>query len=66
MAHARRKVFDARDNYPIEASYLLARFQQLYDIESRAKAGEGPFAGRAFGVAGTRGRTGLEVATGVA
>ena len=37
-AHARRKVFDARDNYPAEASYLLGRFQQLYDIESRANA----------------------------
>lgn len=36
-AHARRKVFDARDNYPLEASLLLARYQQLYDIEDRAR-----------------------------
>ncbi len=38
VAHARRKVFDARDVYPREASWLLARFQQLYDLETRAKA----------------------------
>ena len=36
-AHARRKVFDARDNYPLEASVLLAKYQQLYDLEERAK-----------------------------
>jgi transposase len=36
-AHARRKVFDARDAYPLEASLVLAKFQQLYDIEDRAK-----------------------------
>jgi transposase len=36
-AHARRKVFDARDNYPLEASVLLAKYQQLYDLEDRAK-----------------------------
>ncbi len=37
VAHARRKVFDSRDGYPLEASLVLARFQQLYDIEDRAK-----------------------------
>lgn len=38
VAHARRKVFDAKDVYPLEASVVLAKFQQLYDIEDRAKA----------------------------
>jgi hypothetical protein len=37
-AHARRKVFDARGGYPLEASVLLAKYQQLYDIEDRAKS----------------------------
>jgi transposase len=37
-AHARRKVFEARDVYPREASLLLGMFQQLYDIEDRGKA----------------------------
>ena len=36
-AHARRKVFEARDAYPREASLLLGWFQQLYDIEDRGK-----------------------------
>ena len=36
-AHARRKVFDARDAYPLECSFVLAKFQQLYDIEDRAR-----------------------------
>jgi transposase len=36
-AHARRKVFDARDAYPKESSLLLGMFQQLYDIEDRGK-----------------------------
>jgi transposase len=36
-AHARRKVFDARESYPLEASIVLAKFQQLYDVEDRAK-----------------------------
>jgi transposase len=36
-AHARRKVFDARDVYPRQASELLAMYQQLYDLEERAK-----------------------------
>jgi len=35
--HARRKVFDAREGYPLESSVVLAKFQQLYDIEDRAK-----------------------------
>ncbi len=37
-AHARRKVFDAREVYPLESSVVLARFQQLYDIEDRARS----------------------------
>ncbi len=37
-AHARRKVFDAREVYPLESSLVLAKFQQLYDIEDRARA----------------------------
>jgi hypothetical protein len=37
VTHARRKVFDAGDGYPLESSVLLAKFQQLYDIEARAK-----------------------------
>lgn len=36
-AHARGKVFDGREVYPLEASVLLAYYQQLYDIEDRAK-----------------------------
>lgn len=36
-AHARRKVFEARESYPLEASVVLAKYQQLYDIEDRAK-----------------------------
>jgi len=35
--HARRKVFNARETYPLESSFLLAKFRQLYDIEDRAK-----------------------------
>lgn len=35
-SHARRKVFEARDNHPQIASVLLAMFQELYDIEHRA------------------------------
>ena len=38
VAHARRKVFNARDNHPAHATMLLAMFQELYDIEDRAKA----------------------------
>ena len=37
VAHARRKLFDARGGYPLEASLLLGQFRQLYDIEDRAK-----------------------------
>ncbi len=36
-SHARRKVFDSRDGYPLHASLVLAKFQQLYDIEDQAK-----------------------------
>jgi transposase len=38
VAHARRKVFDARQTYPVESSVVLAKLQQLYDIEDHAKA----------------------------
>lgn len=37
VAHARRKVFNARDNHPAHATMVLAMFQELYDIEDRAK-----------------------------
>jgi transposase len=37
VVHARRKVFNARDNHPAHAAMLLAMFQELYDIEDRAK-----------------------------
>jgi transposase len=37
-AHARRKIFDARDNHPLLASQLLAFYQQLYDVEDRARS----------------------------
>ena len=36
-AHARRKVFEARDTYPLLSSQLLALYQQLYDLEDRAR-----------------------------
>jgi transposase len=36
-AHARRKIFDARASYPLLSSQLLAAYQELYDIEDRAK-----------------------------
>lgn len=36
-AHARRKVYEARNTYPLESSLLLSQFQRLYDIESRAR-----------------------------
>lgn len=35
-AHARRKFYDARQNYPREAHQMLEWIQQLYDIEDRA------------------------------
>ena len=37
VAHARRKVFESHESYPLESSLVLARFQQLYDIEDRVK-----------------------------
>ena len=37
VAHARRKVFNARDNHPAHAAVVLSMFQQLYDIEDRAR-----------------------------
>jgi transposase len=37
VAHARRKVLAGLEGYPLESSLLLAQFQQLYDIEDRAK-----------------------------
>jgi transposase len=36
-AHARRKFFDARKNYPREAHQVLDWIGQLYDIEDRAR-----------------------------
>ena len=36
-AHARRKFFDARNNYPREAQQVLEWIRQLYDIEDRAR-----------------------------
>jgi hypothetical protein len=36
VAHARRKVFESRDAYPLQTSVVLAKFQQLYDIEDPA------------------------------
>jgi transposase len=36
-AHARRKVFEARDNHPLLASQVLALYRELYDIEDRGR-----------------------------
>jgi transposase len=36
-AHARRKIFDTRESYPLLSSQFLAMYQELYDIEDRAK-----------------------------
>jgi transposase len=36
-AHARRKFFEAREVYPLESSLVLSKFQQLYDVEDRAR-----------------------------
>ena len=36
-AHARRKIFDAREHRPLLASRFLAMYQELYDIEERGK-----------------------------
>ena len=37
MPIRRRKIFEARDVYPRDASLLLGMFQQLYDLEDRGK-----------------------------
>ena len=37
VAHARRKIYESRDVYPRQSSIVLAKFQQLYDIEDRGK-----------------------------
>ncbi len=36
-AHARRKVFEARETYPLLSSQLLALYRQLYELEDRAR-----------------------------
>ncbi len=36
-AHARRKFFDARNNYPRQAHQVLEWIRQLYDIEDQAR-----------------------------
>jgi transposase len=36
-AHARRKIFDAREHRPLLSSQFLATYQELYDIEERGK-----------------------------
>jgi transposase len=36
-AHARRKVFEARDNHPLLAGQVLALYRELYDIEDRGR-----------------------------
>jgi transposase len=36
-AHARRKIFDVRETYPLLSSRFLAMYQELYDIEERTK-----------------------------
>jgi transposase len=36
-AHARRYIYEARPYHPLEASRLLAWYQQLYDVEDRAR-----------------------------
>jgi transposase len=36
-AHARRKLFDARETYPLLSSQFLAMYQELYDIEEQGK-----------------------------
>ena len=37
MAHARRKFFDAKENEPVLAEYVLGRMKRLYGIERRAR-----------------------------
>lgn len=36
-AHARRKLFDARESHPLLSSQFLAMYRELYDVEDRAK-----------------------------
>jgi hypothetical protein len=36
-AHARRKIFEARESYPLLSSQFLAAYQELYDIEELGK-----------------------------
>lgn len=36
-AHARRKVFEARESYPLLSSQWLAMYRELYDVEDRAR-----------------------------
>ena len=40
-AHARRKILEAHSNHPLVASVLLGMYQELYDIEDRAKTLDG-------------------------
>jgi len=35
--HARRKVYESREDHPLEASQLLALYRRLYDIEDQAR-----------------------------
>jgi transposase len=37
-AHARRKIFESKNVYPLESSVVLAKYQQLYDIEDRTRS----------------------------
>lgn len=37
-AHARRKVFEARDNHPLLAGQMLGLYRELYDIEDRGRS----------------------------
>ncbi len=36
-AHARRKIFDAREGRPLLSSQFLAMYRELYDLEDRAR-----------------------------
>jgi transposase len=40
-AHARRKIFEAREYHPLEVPQLLAWYRQLYDVEDQAR-GQSP------------------------
>jgi transposase len=37
MAHARRKFYEVKDNYPEQAEHALNIFQQLYQLEEQAR-----------------------------